>query len=111
MVEDTGGSLYHVSANERVHSLDAVANGLRRRSVAEADVLPVAGDAPSEVDVGEHGYAGFGEQTLAQDLGIGAAGDPAGFGDVGPGVERAAGRAARDARHVVQQADDQVAPL
>ena len=81
-----------VPAHERVEPCDAVANGFRRRRVGEADVLAVAGHATAEMDIGEHRDACLDQQALAERLRIGAAGDRAGFGDIGPCVERAAGR-------------------
>src|SRR5690348_8153694 len=74
-------------------------------------MLPVASDAPAEMDIGKHGHTGFVEETFAEFLRIGAAGALAGFGDVRPGIERAAGRLAVDARNLVEQPDDQITPL
>ncbi len=92
-------------------ALDAGPDRRRRRRIRKADVLAVAGHAPSEMDVGQHRDAGFVQQALAEFLRIGATGQLACLGDVRPGVERAARRLAADARNLVQQTDDQVAPL
>src|SRR5689334_18691025 len=48
-----------VLAHERVQAADALLDRLRRRRVRETDVLSVAGNAASEVDVGEHRDAGL----------------------------------------------------
>ena len=73
-------------------------------------MLAVAGHARSEVDVGQHRHAGLVQQPLAQLLRIGGTDQRAGLGDVGPSVERAARRRATEARHLVEQPHDQVAP-
>ena len=51
------------------------------------------------------------KEPLAEFFRVGAAGHLARLGDVGPGVERSAGRAAFDSRDLVEQSDDQIAPL
>src|SRR6185295_5911124 len=104
-------ALLRVAADERVDALDARGDRRGRRRIREADVLSLAGDAAAEVDVGQHGDPRLGQQPLAQRLRVRAAGDTARLGDVRPRVESAAGIAANDARHLVQQSDDQVAAL
>jgi hypothetical protein len=74
-------------------------------------VLAVAGNATSEMNVREHRDTRFVQQAFAELLRIRAAALPARFGDVGPGVERAAGGLAGKARDLVQKADDEVAAL
>src|SRR5690242_5050404 len=84
-------SLRTVLANECVEATDALLDRLRRRRVRETNVLPVARNAASEVNVGEHRDARLVQQPLAKRLGVGRLHAPARLGDVRPRVERAAG--------------------
>ena len=72
-------------------------------------MLAIARHTATEMDVGQYRDAGLVQQAPAERLRIRAAGQLAGFGHVGPGVERPAGRRAGDARHVVEQPHDEVA--
>jgi hypothetical protein len=63
------------------------------------------------MDVGEHRNPRFVQQALPELLRVGGADAAAGLGDVRPHVERAARDLALHARHLVQQADDQVSSL
>src|SRR5215475_2958931 len=65
---------------------------LRRRGVREADVLTLALDARTEMDVGEDGDPGLAQQALAELLGVRHAGHAAELRHVGPHVERSARR-------------------
>src|SRR5215467_1088848 len=98
-----------VLPDELRHARDALLDRGVGGRVREADVLAFAGNARAEVDVGEHGDVGLVEQALAKLLGVSRAYHAAGLGYVGPGVEGAARGLAEDARHLVQQPNDQVA--
>src|SRR5204862_2061354 len=99
-----------VRADELSHARDALLDRGFRGGVGEADVLAFAGHARAEVDVGEHRDPGLVQEALPELLRIRNAHHAAGLGHVGPGVEGAARRLAGDARGLVQQAYDQVAP-
>src|SRR6185369_5132541 len=88
----TSGHLAGVSPDEIGHARDALLDRLLRGSVGKAHVLAFARYARAEMDVGEHRHAGFVQQALAELLRILGADHAAGFGNVRPGVERAARR-------------------
>ncbi len=65
-------------------------------------MLAFARHAAAEMDVCQHRDAGFTQQALPEFLGIGGTDPAAGFGDVGPDVERAAGHLALHAGNLIQ---------
>src|SRR5689334_13316706 len=101
--------LFRVLANEVVEPRNAVLDGRVRCGIREADVLSVSRHAPAKVNVGENGYARLVQQTLAERLRIGGSDALARLRHVRPRVERATRALARDAGHVVQEANNQVA--
>src|SRR6202023_4131231 len=92
-------------------ALDAFADHRRRRGVGETDVLAVAGNATSEMNVSQHRDTRFVQQAFAELLRIRATALLARFGDVGPDVEGAARGLAGESRHLAQEPDDQIAAL
>src|SRR5499426_4595217 len=100
-----------VPLDELRHPRDARLDRALRGGVAEPHVLPFARHAGAEVNVGEDRYARVVEEPPAELLRVGGADDPARLGHVRPGVERAAWRPAGNAGHLVQEPDDEIAPL
>src|SRR5512134_2185925 len=103
--------LARVLADELGHARDALLDRRLRRRVGKTHVLAFARHARAEMDVGEHCDAGLVQEALAELLGIRCANPLAGLRDVRPGIEGAARVAAGHAWHLVQEADDQIAPL
>ncbi len=53
--------LLPVPPDESIQALDALRDRRGRRRIRKADVLAVAGNAATEVDIGEHRDVGFGK--------------------------------------------------
>src|SRR5262249_38141589 len=87
-----------VLPDELRHARDALLDRGVGRRVGKSDVLPFAGHARAEVDIGEDGDPGFVEQALAELLGVRCADHAAGLGHVRPGVERPARTPSEPAR-------------
>src|SRR5918992_970758 len=102
------GCLFRVLADEVGHALHARLDRLLRGGIGEAKVLPFAGNAHAEVDIGEHRNARLVQQALPELLGVCGADAPAGLGHVRPYIERPARNLAFHARDVVQEANDQI---
>src|SRR5438067_2817196 len=96
------GRFARVFADEIRHALHARLDCLLRRGIGKAHMLALARNAAAEMDVGQHGNTGVGEQPLAEFLGVGGADAAAGFGDVRPDVEGTAGHLTLHAGNVVQ---------
>src|SRR6185295_3387239 len=105
------GRFLRVFPDELGHPADAGLDRLLRGGVGKPHVLAFAGDARAEVDVGEQRHARLVQQALPELLRILRADKAAGLGDVRPDIERPAGLLALHARHLVEQPDDEVAPL
>src|SRR5258705_2182551 len=102
-------SFPRVLIDEIRHARNALLDRFVRGGVAEADVLAFVRDARAEVDIRQYGNAGFLQKPLAKLLRVRRADQLAGFGDVWPRVEGAAGILANHSRHLAEQANDQIA--